>query len=184
MDGDLPLVTGHVPVELVVAGLELALVGVDEAERVRRGVLDGDRPDGVVGAGHPDLDPLVVAFPALLVSEGRSVLGGDGAYVQLESEVEAAGGPVDHGDIPVHPVPRARESESDRFGNVDPSALPHGDLCVEALDLELLRLSGQWAAARRQRDHRRQGDSEAPPEGSHHDRVRAYHSSSSSVNST
>ena len=131
LDRHVPLVAGHVPVELVVIG--------EEAERVRHAVAEDDRPGRVLRIRDPDLELAVVPLGAGLVAQRTPGPVGHGERAEEEPVVEALGGPVDDRDGAVEAVPGAREARADGLGHVDARVARDRHLGVEALDGERAR---------------------------------------------
>ena len=123
------------------ACLEITVVRIDKAERILDGIFDANGPSLIGSAGHPDLDSPVLSFPALFILEGLAALIQDGAYLKVQVEVESLGSSITNWNVPIHPVPGARESESYGLADVNPAATHHGYLNVELFDLECLDLA-------------------------------------------
>ena len=138
---DLPLIARDVPVELVVARLEVTVVRNDKTEGVFDGVFDVHGPGLVDRAGHPNLDPFVFSLPAFLIFEGLSTLVQDRVHLEIQVEVESLGGLVANGNIAKDPVPGSGEPESDGLSDLNPAAGHDIDLSVELFDHEGLGLA-------------------------------------------
>ena len=105
------------------AGLEITVFRIDEAKGVLDRILDKNRPNHVgSAAGHPDLDPLVLSFPAFFVLEGLAALVQDGAHPEIKVVVEPPGSLIPNRNITIHAVPGARETESNGLSDVNPAA--------------------------------------------------------------
>ena len=152
LDRHVPLVAGDVPVELVVV--------LEEPEPVHRPVVERDGAGRVLGAGHPDLELLVVAGAAALELERRAVGPGRRGAAQPEGPVESLRRAVVHRHRAIDPVPLPAEARRDRLGDVDAAICVHHDAGGELLD-------GECALRRRRGHGGEQGERGKP--GSPHD---------------
>ena len=130
LDGDVPLVAGNVPIELVVI--------LEETQGVGNGVFNGDGLRGVVGIGDVNLELAIVAYAAGLEFEAVAVGVGDGFDVEKQRVIEPLRCDVFDRDAAVQAVPRPTDKmDLDIFGDVDRTARRDHNLRVEFLDPKL-----------------------------------------------
>ena len=130
LDGDVPLVAGNVPIELVVI--------LEETQGVGNGVFNGDGLRGVVGIGDVNLELAIVAYAAGLEFEAVAVGVGDGFDVEKQRVIKRLRCDVFDRDAAVQAVPRPTDKmDLDIFGDVDRTARRDHNLRVEFLDPKL-----------------------------------------------
>ncbi len=99
------------------------------------------RPRLVGSDGYPDFDPFVLSLPSLLIFEGLASLVQDGAYPEIQVVVESLESLIANRNVAKHPVPGAREPESNGLSDLNPTARQDIDLRVELFDHECLGLA-------------------------------------------
>ena len=123
------------------ANLEITVLRIDKAESILDRILDMNGSNLVISAGYPDLVPLVRSLPALFILEGLAALVQDGAHPEIQVVVESLGSLITNRNIAIHPVPGARETESNDLADVNPAAWQNMDLSVALFDLKRFGLA-------------------------------------------
>src|SRR5262249_27347474 len=137
-NGNRPLITGYVPVELVVIVEETQCVGDD--------VLDVDGLNGIVGIRNVDLEFAVVTVTGRLVSERPPIGVSDFLDGKEKRVVEALRRDVFDRNGSVEPMPAdAIEMGLDGLGDVYRRIGMYDNIGVEVIDNELLTGDrGRW----------------------------------------
>ena len=105
---------------------------VEEAQRVRDDIFDGNSARAVVGVRYEDLQLQILAFVARFELELVAAFVCDALDVEKERVVEAARAGVFHGDVAVDAVPgTADKLKRDAFGDVHAAIGEHIDLRIE-----------------------------------------------------
>src|ERR1700682_4243242 len=119
VDGNRPIVAGHVPVELgvIISGAISGAISrtVEKADAVANGVIDVDYARGVDRAGNVDFEIAGSSGLARIVLQLVSVFVGDAHDIEKERVVGSVRSGIFDGDGAVNPVPLTDESESDFF---------------------------------------------------------------------
>ena len=142
MDGDVPFVTGDIPVELVVI--------FEESNGVEDAILEDDGFRGVLRAGYPNFELQHAAVAFLFVFQGMAIVIGDGDGLEEKRIVEVLRRVVLDRNGAVDAVPGADEAGFDDFGDVDRAVGIYRDGYIETLNREFARLG-------RRRDEQREG---------------------------
>src|SRR5277367_2632898 len=140
MDGNIPLVTGDVPVEFVVV--------IEESNRVEDSIMEQNGFRSVLCARHPAFKFQVAAIAFLFVFQRHAVVIGDGERFEKQGVVEMLRRVVFDGDCAVEAVPRTGEMRFDNFGYFDCAVGAYGDGFFKMLD-------GEFAGIKRQRGDER-----------------------------
>jgi hypothetical protein len=113
VDGNRPIVAGHVPVELGV----IIVVTVEEANSITHGVFDVDDARRVDRAGNVDLEIAIGSRLARLVLQLVTVFVGDAQDIDKQRVVGSLRSGILDRDGTVNAVPLAGEGESDFFAD-------------------------------------------------------------------
>src|SRR6266849_4771418 len=117
VDGNLPIVAGHVPVELSVTICGTISRIVEKADAVANGVIDVDDARCVDRAGNIDFEITGSSGLARIVLQLASVFVGDAHDIEKERVVGSVRSGIFDRDGAVNAVPLTDESESDFFAD-------------------------------------------------------------------
>src|ERR1039458_7489694 len=142
VDGNRPIVAGHVPVELGV----IIVVTVEEADAITNGVVDVDYARRVDRAGNVDLEIAVGSGLARVVLQLISVFVGDAQDVEKQRVVGSLRAGILDWYGAVNAVPLAGEGESDFFADQGRAIGGNGDGVFEIGDTPVVGLGsgGAW----------------------------------------
>src|SRR5208282_609664 len=124
IDGDGPIVAGHVPVELVVL--------IEKARAVAHAVGDLNRARSIDRVGNVYLQIAVGAGSRRIVFELAAAFVGDAGDVHEELVVRAVRSGIFDRDLAVNAMPLAHKCQSDRFIDQGAAILVDGDGVLEA----------------------------------------------------
>src|SRR5208282_6304127 len=126
IDGDGPIVAGHVPVELVVL--------IEKARAVAHAVGDLNRARSIDRVGNVYLQIAVGAGSRRIVFELAAVFVGDAEDVHEELVVRAVRSGIFDGNRAVYAVPLADENQSDGFVDQSAAVVVDGDGVLKIRD--------------------------------------------------
>ena len=130
VDGNRPIVAGHIPVEL---GVTFSGT-IEEADAVANGIIDVDYARGVDRAGNVDFEIAGSSGLARIVLQLASVFVGDAHDIEKERVVGSVRSGIFDRDGAVNAVPLTDESESDFFADQGGAIGGDGDGVLEIGD--------------------------------------------------
>ena len=130
VDGNRPIVAGHVPVELGV----IIVVATEEADAIADGVIDVDDARRIDRAGNVDLEIAVGSGLAGIVFQLVSVFVGDAQDIDKERVVGSLRSGILDRNGAVNAVPLADESQGDFFADQGGAVGGDGDGVLEIGD--------------------------------------------------
>jgi hypothetical protein len=130
LNGNVPLVAGDVPVELVVV--------LEEAQRVGNRIFNGDVVRGIVGIWNVNLEPAVMTLAAGLVLESAAAPVHDAPHVEKQRVIQPLWRDVLNWNRSIKPVPGpADKMRLNGLGDFD-RAVRHNDrFGLEVFDAQL-----------------------------------------------
>ena len=137
LDGDIPLVAGDVPIQLVMV--------LEKFQAVPDKVFQHEGAGGICGAGNPDPEVPVMPLPAAFEFERGALLVRHGDAIQKQSVVEPLRSTIFHGNQPLDTVPGAFEARADGFRHEQLAAGQHLQLHIETTQHKGTRISRQEA---------------------------------------
>src|ERR1035441_3793960 len=140
VDGNRPIVAGHVPVELGVT----IVVTVEEADAITNGVVDVDYARGVDQIGNVDFEIAVGSGLARVVLQLISVFVGDAQDVEKQRVVGSLRAGILDWYGAVNAVPLAGEGESDFFADQGLAIGGDRNGCFEIGRSEERRVGKEW----------------------------------------
>src|ERR1700675_2284494 len=143
VDGNRPIVAGHVPVRLGVTISGAISRTVEKADAVANGVIDVDYARGVDRAGNVDFEIPGGSGLARIVLQLVSVFVGDAHDVEKERVVGSVRAGIFDGDGAVNAVPLADESEGDFFADQGRAVGGDGDGVLEIGDAPVADLGSR-----------------------------------------
>src|ERR1019366_1788794 len=154
VDGNRPIVAGHVPVELGVT----IVVTVEEADSITNRVVDVDYARGVDRAGNVDFEIAVGSGLARVVLQLISVFVGDAQDVEKQRVVGSLRAGILDWYGAVNAVPLAGEGESDFFADQGLAIGGDRNGCFEIGDTPVVGLGsgGTWSQQQSQSQEQEQ----------------------------
>src|SRR6202161_2100069 len=119
IDGNWPIVSGHIPIELVIL--------IEESGSVAHAVSDGDGARGIDGVGNVNFEIAGGAGGGRIVFEFGAVFIGDAFDVDEKLVVRAVWSGIFDGNRSMNAVPLANENQRDGFVHQSAAVIVDGD---------------------------------------------------------
>src|SRR6266404_771295 len=148
LNGNVPRIAGHVPVELVVV--------LEETQRIGNRIFDGDFPRGIVGIRNINFQLAVMALAAAFVLKRAAAAVQDAFYVEKQRVIQPLRRNILDRNRSIKAVPRTSDKvRLNGFSDIDRTVRRDDDFSLKSFDEQFARAesrSGRKNKSKNERD--------------------------------
>src|SRR5580765_3017407 len=147
LNGNVPPVSGHIPIEFVMI--------LEKFQRVRNSVFDRNRLRGIVGVRDVNLQLARVALAAAFILERPATRVRYPLYVQEQGVIQPLRGDVFHRDRSIKPMPWPTDKmRLNVFGDIDGAVGHHEGFGMEIFDAQFAGAVGRNSREDKSRNYK------------------------------